>query len=82
MKKILLPILIAFVAIVGYAQNNEEIAQPSQVVGRRINSDGQVTKEFISNFHYLDDGKLSDYSFPEYAVNTYYTYEDDFLMQE
>ena len=84
MKKSILSIIIAVLAIsTSYAQDlSDIIAQPTHVVGKRINTGGEVTKEFISDFTYLDDGKLSSYDFPEYAITANYVYSGDFLTQE
>ena len=84
MKKSMLSIIIAVLAIsASYAQDlSDIIAQPTHVVGKRINADGEVTKEFVSDFAYLDDGKLSSYDFPEYSITASYVYSEDFLTQE
>ena len=82
MKKALLTLLVALVAIAGHAQNTEDFAQPTQVVARRINSSGQVTKEFVSEFSYGEDGKLVRYDFPEYVITSRCFYSDDFLIQD
>ena len=84
MKKSILSIIIAVMAIgAGYAQDlSDVIAQPTHVVGKRINIDGEVTKEYVLDFTYLVDGKLSCFDFPEYAITANYIYSGDFLTQE
>lgn len=84
MKKTTLTLAICLTALsIGCAQEMEgTVAQPTHVVGRRINEAGEITKEFISDFSYLEDGKLSRYEFPEYAISASYTYSDDFISQE
>ena len=58
------------------------VAQPTHVVGRSINSSGEVTKELVSDFTYLEDGKLSRYEFPEYAITANFYYTGDYLTEE
>ena len=84
MKKSVLTIIIAVMAFsMGYAQQPDGIvSQPTHVVGKRINAEGEVTREFASDFLYLDNGKLSRYEFPEYGITADYQYTGDFLDQE
>lgn len=60
----------------------ESFLQPTHVIGRRINADGEITKELVSDFIYQENGKLMRYEFPEYALNANFYYTFDFLMQE
>ena len=84
MKKSMITIIIAVMVVsIGHAQYLDgTITQPTHVVARRINSDGEVTKEFASDFHYYEDGKLSRYEIPEYYLTATYTYTDDYLEHE
>ena len=84
MKNVIITIIITLIAVsIGHAQYSDgTITQPTHVVARRINSEGEVTKEFISDFHYYDDGKLSRYEIPEYNLTANYTYTDDYLEHE
>ncbi len=84
MKKTLLTTILCTVALsVGYAQFADgTVLQPTHVVGRRINSSGEITLELSSDFTYSDDGKLLSYVFPEYAISANYFYSGDFLTQE
>ncbi len=84
MKKLFLSIIIAFMVIsISHAQIKDDMMmQPTHVVAKRINSDGETTKEFVSDFIYLNDGKLSCYEFPEYAITANYVYAGDYLHQE
>lgn len=84
MKKPMITIIIAVMVVsIGHAQYLDgTITQPTHVVARRINSNGEVTKEFVLDFHYLNDGKLSTYEIPEYNLSASYTYSDDFLERE
>ena len=84
MKKSFLTLISAFVALgMGYAQSLDgTIYQPTHVIGRRINASGEITKELLSDFSYLENGKLLRYEFPEYAVTAGYVYSGDYLMEE
>ncbi len=82
MKKALLTLAIAFLgAVTGFAQD-ETVMQPTHVVGKRINADGEVTRVFVSDFSYGNDGKLTRFEFPEYAISASYFYSGDYLTQE
>ena len=83
MKKSILSIIMIMAASIGFAQTKDgTMLQPTHVVGKRINAEGVVTKELVSDFSYLDDGKLSSYVFPEYYITASYDYTEDFLTQE
>lgn len=82
MKKTAFFLIIAFSALAsGFAQN-EMVFQPTHIIGKRIGPDGVVTKEMVSDFSYDNDGKLTQFDFPEYAVSANYHYTEDFLSQE
>ena len=57
----------------------ENIAQPQNCIGRRINSSGEVTREYNASFSYAPDGKLDRFQSSEWGVSSSYAYEDDFL---
>ena len=57
----------------------EDLAQPRNIIGRQINTSGEVTKEYEASFSYLPDGKLDDFQFPEWGVSNSFIYEDDYL---
>ena len=84
MKRSLLLSALCIIAIsMSYAQSSKEvISQPTYVVARRIDANGTITKEFVSDFLYADNGKLLRYEFPEYALIGNFYYSFDFLMQE
>ena len=58
------------------------IAQPTHIVGKRINADGEVTRILESDFTYSEDGKPQTFTIPEYELSTYYEFEGAFFMQE
>lgn len=65
------------------AQTSKDfIFQPTHIIGKRINSLGEVTKTLESDFSYAESGKVYSYVFPEFAISTTFTYEGDFLTQE
>lgn len=84
MKNVTLALSILCIAIsAGYAQNPDNaVAQPTHVVGRSFNSAGEVTKELVSDFTYLEDGKLSRYEFPQYVITANFYYTGDYLTEE
>ena len=65
---------------VGFAQN--EFAQPTHVVGKRINANGEVTMTLESNFTYYEDGKPHTFEIPDYNLSTTYSFNDDHLNNE
>lgn len=79
MKKSLLTFIIALFAL---CSSNAQVAQPTHVVGNRINSNGEVTEELVSDFSYSDDGKLVYFEFPKFFISTNYGYDGDFLAIE
>lgn len=83
MKKIYLPLLIAFLSTnwLGAQEPGESIAQPVNFVGRKLNAAGEVTKEYGASFSYDVDGKLQYFGFSEWGVTSDYTYEDGFLTR-
>jgi len=84
MKKITFALSILCMALsAGYAQNTDNmVAQPTHVVGRSFGSNGEVTKELVSDFMYSENGKLSTYEFPDYVITANFQYSDDYLTEE
>lgn len=83
MKKILLSIICLMTATVGYAQSTDGIVlQPTHIIGKRINSSGEIIKTLESDFSYSGDGKPAEYLFSEYALRTNYSFEGDYLIKE
>lgn len=84
MKRMILVMLISMLmAGAGNAQVGADMMlQPTHVIGRRINADGEITKELVSDFIYQENGKLLRYEFPEYALIGNFYYSFDFLIQE
>ena len=83
MKKSLLTLILCAVAMgISYAQFTDNmVLQPTHVVAKRINAQGEVTKEMPADFSYDVSGKLSGFSFPEFCINSDYFYNGDYLMQ-
>ena len=82
-KTIFLLIVSVFVTGVSCAQIGDDVVlQPTHVIGRSIDANGEITKELVSDFIYHEDGKLMRYEFPEYALTGNFYYSDDFLTQE
>ncbi len=84
MKKIILSLVLTIMAIiVSHAQVKEVmIAQPTHVVGKRINANGEVTMTLESNFTYYEDGKPHTFEIPDYNLSTTYSFNDDYLNNE
>lgn len=64
----------------GAQEPYEDIAQPTQVVGRKIDASGEVTHAYEASFSYDQDGKLDSYHFSEFGVSTSFNYENNFLI--
>jgi YD repeat-containing protein len=84
MKKVLLSIAICLLAInAGFAQYEDEFfAQPTHIVGKRINAAGEITRVLESDFSYNEEGKVVSYAFPDYHLTASYAYNDDYLFYE
>lgn len=86
MKKTLFTFIGLFLAFgMANAQDGEELVlQPTRVIARKIIHSNQVNivQEKESYFHYDQDGKLSGYDFPDYALSAGFFYSDDYLCQE
>ena len=83
MKRILLITIALITAFGGLAQSTRDvIAQPKHFVGRRINTSGEITKEYEAHFSYTEEGKLHGFVFPEYQLTAWFYYTDDYLTRE
>jgi hypothetical protein len=84
MKKSILSIIIAVMAVsMGYAQVREGmIAQPTHIVGKRINADGEVASTLEADFTYYEDDKPKSFKIPDYGMETYYIFDDEYLNKE
>ena len=56
--------------------NVETIAYPDHVIGRIINTSGEVTNEYLSDFIYNEDGVMTRYEFPSLGLTTSYSFEN------
>ena len=81
MKKIFLLSLFAILSSLGLKaqEPGEFIAQPKDIVGRKVNALGEITKEYEASFSYDSDGKLQDFTFPEWGVYSTFLYDDNCL---
>ena len=84
MKRITLVLLGLITAFsVCCAQETDEwVSQPTRVVGRSFNADGEITKELVSEFSYLESGKLFRYDFPGYYLTAGFSYIGNYLAEE
>lgn len=81
-RSLLLSIICTMAAAIGYAQSTDgTVFQPTHVVAKRINAQGEVTKEMPADFNYDANGKLTGFCFPEFCINSIYTYNGDYLMK-
>ena len=84
MKKSILSIIVVVMAVsMGHAQIREGIiGQPTHIVGKRINADGEVTSTLEADFTYYEDGKPETFDIPDYAMSTYYLFNGEYLSKE
>lgn len=84
MKKSILTLISVFIALsAGHAQSLEGIiAQPTHIIGKRINTSGEVTMTLEADFNYYEDGKPHTFSIPDYFLSTTYKFEDDYFCRE
>lgn len=84
MKKTIYLLILGLVTMnTVLAQNYDaQVLQPTHIIGKRINSSGEITKILESDFTYSDNGKIYKYNFDEFALSTTYSFEDDFLTRE
>jgi len=72
MKKMITLIVLLTMTLCAKASVYDSIAFPEHVIGRKINSSGQVTNEYPSDFIYNQNGVLTRFDFPTMLSNTYY----------
>ena len=84
MKKTLFTIIGTFMAFgLGYAQALDGIiAQPTHVIGRRMNASGEVIKTLSSDFTYDENGRPHTFEFPSYELHTTYIFNGEFFREE
>lgn len=82
-KSNLLLVIFALAVSNAFAQITDGIVlQPTHIIGKRINSSGEIIKTLESDFSYSGDGKPAEYLFSEYALRTNYSFEGDYLIKE
>jgi len=84
MKRTLFTLIVCATAISSvFAQvEDETVFQPTQVIGRRINENGEISMTMESEFIYEENGKLSRFEIPAYLLTTNYAYSGNYLTQE
>ena len=83
MKKVLLSLAICLLAIiVGFAQEDGILAQPTHFVAKRINADGEIALALHADFSYDDEGKVVAFECPQYGLTAAYLYVGNYLRQE
>ena len=84
MKKSFLTIIIAVMAIsAGHAQISDGIiAQPTHIIGKQINAEGEVTRTLEADFTYDEDGRPSSFEIPDYELRTTYFFNDEYFFYE
>ena len=84
MKKTpILLILAILTAVTSQGQIRDGmIAQPTHIIGKRINANGEVTMTLESDFTYYENGKPHTFEIPDYYLSTYYRFNDDYLHEE
>ena len=66
----------------GFAQSLDGIiAQPTHIIGKRINASGEVTTTLESDFTYYENGRPHKFTIPDYALSTTYNYENDYYLE-
>ena len=80
MKKTVLVLVISLIAISGYAQSMDGIiAQPTHVIGKRINASGQITYSLEADFTYDEEGKFFRFLLPNYNLSSAFVYDGNYL---
>jgi hypothetical protein len=84
MKKTFLTIICAFMAFgMDYAQTIDGIiAQPTHVVGKRINASDEVTSTLESDFTYDENNRPHTFAIPDYELSTTYWFDNEYLNSE
>jgi hypothetical protein len=57
----------------------DTLALPNHIVGRSMNEEGEITKEYPADFTYYSNNNLSSFVFPEYEVNSEFFYDQGLL---
>ena len=57
----------------------DTLALPNHIVGRSMNEEGEITKEYPADFTYYSNNDLSSFVFPEYEVNSEFFYDQGLL---
>ncbi len=57
----------------------DTLALPNHIVGRSMNAEGEITKEYPADFTYYSNNDLSSFVFPEYEVNSEFLYDQGLL---
>jgi hypothetical protein len=85
MKKLTLTLtVLAVAAMAAFGQPMvDTIAQPSTIIGCKIDDSGMVTDQLLSEFSYLDNGKVNKFLFPDVGIIIQYSYTDeDYMLSE
>ena len=84
MKEFLLSLFFCIIVIGrGFSQiTNNNLLQPTYIVGRQINATGEVVKTLESEFSYDEYGKVKHFQFPDYSLSCSFVYVDNYLRQE
>ena len=79
MKRFMLTLIVCVMAMGAiYAQSGNVI--PTRVVARRINSQGEITKEMPADFTYTTSGKPMRFAFPEFSITSSFSFSGDRLV--
>ena len=54
----------------------DSTAFPDHVIGRKIDTSGQITNEYPSDFIYEENGEMIQFTLPSFDVTTTYTFAD------
>lgn len=84
MKKLLLITFSVMACMASYGQSEiESFTQPTRVRGLVLNSSGEITEEYPSEFSYFANGKVLNFRFLKIGIHTEYSYVDgDYLSRE
>lgn len=81
MKKLLL-LASAIFSMIGNLQlmaANDTIPQPTEVIARKYDSNGEISREYNVGFRYDDNGKLAHYDAQEIGITGNFYYASDYL---
>ena len=81
MKKLFaFTILITLSMSAGFSQLlYDTLALPNHIVGRSMNEEGEITKEYPADFTYYSNNDLFSFVFPEYELTSQFFYEQRLL---